>query len=347
MKNSEGVQICTTCRYLEHKEKEAAWKITKASLLNSLQYDSPLTASVAMEGEGEGISVKDAGTFSADPVTGKFVQTTKSEVLDPTASQWMAAPEGKRKVEIDEGDFTHCEFDGSEVTATNVDKEYVASDSGTNPWDLFGSSFKGSPNSLSSILSKMDSFAEVREYLPLFLKMDGNLGIHFEADIEVKEDTYRLILKGGSFAQDPEYGEMGTEPKGRYTITFDKNTFLSLDVDIYGESENLNEESNEKSVQSRVYSFVYSFDDTLYESTTFGEKPTPSGYAAGKIELEFEGDYLWKGAFHFARGFGKEKPPEGGDLLECRFSPTITCVLVEHGGIEPLTSSLRTRRSPS
>ena len=99
----------------------------------------------------------------------------------------MSAPEGKKKIEIDEDDFTLHEFDGSEGTATNVDKEYAFYDSGTNPWDLFVSSFRGSPNSLSSILSKMDSFAEIREYLPLFLKMDGNLGIHFDADIEVKK----------------------------------------------------------------------------------------------------------------------------------------------------------------
>ncbi len=297
VKNSEGIQVCTTCGYLENEEKEAAWKIMKASLLNSLQYDGPLTASVAMEGEEEGAMVKNAETFSADPVTGKFVQTSKTEVLDPTTSQWMSAPEGKKKVEIDEDDFTLYEFDGSEVTATNVDKEYAIYDSGTNPWDLFGGSFRGSPNSLSSILSKMDSFAEIREYLPLFLKMDGNLGIHFDADIEVKEDTYCLILKGSSFAQDPEYGKMGTESSGSYTITFDKNTFLSLGVDVYGKSENLNEEKNEKSVQSMAYSFAYSFDDTLYESTTFDEKPTPSGYASGKIDLEFEGGYLWKGAF--------------------------------------------------
>lgn len=98
----------------------------------------------------------------------------------------MSAPEGKKKIEIGEDDFTLHEFDGSEVTATNVDKEYAFYDSDTNPWDLFVSSFRGSPYSLSSILSKMDSFAEIREYLPLFLKMDGNLGIHFDADIEVK-----------------------------------------------------------------------------------------------------------------------------------------------------------------
>ena len=90
---------------------------------------------------------------------------------------------------------------------------------------------------------------------------------------------------------------MGTESSGGYTITFDKNTFLSLGVDVYGNSENLNEEKNEKSVQSTVYSFAYSFDDTFYESTTFDEKPTPSGYVSGKIDLEFEGGYLWKGAF--------------------------------------------------
>ena len=99
----------------------------------------------------------------------------------------MSAPEGKKKIEIGEDDFTLHEFDGSEVTATNVDKEHAFYDSDTNPWDLFVSSFRGSPNSLSSILSKMDSFAEIREYLPLFLKMDGNLGIHFDADIEVKK----------------------------------------------------------------------------------------------------------------------------------------------------------------
>lgn len=296
-KNSEGIRVCTTCGYLEHEEKEAAWKIMKASLLNSLKYDGPLTASVVIEGEEEGVSVKGAETFSTDPVTGKFIQTFQSEVYDPTTSQWMAAPEEKSKVEIDEDDFTLYEFDGSEVTATNVDKEYAVYYSGTNPWDLFGGSFRGSPNSLSSILSKMDSFAEIREYLPLFLKMDGNLGIHFEADIEAKEDTYRLLLNGSSFAQDPENGEMGTESKGGYTITFDKNTFLSLGVDIYGKSENLNEEKNEESKQSMVYSFAYSFDDALYESTTFDEKPTPSGYAPGKIDLEFEGGYLWKGAF--------------------------------------------------
>ena len=68
---------------------------------------------------------------------------------------------------------------------------------------------------------------------------------------------------------------MGTESSGGYTITFGKNTFLSLGVDVYGKSENLNEEKNEKSVQSTVYSFAYSFDDTFYESTTFDEKPTP------------------------------------------------------------------------
>lgn len=61
-----------------------------------------------------------------------------------------------------------------------------------------------------------------------------------------KKDTYRLILKGSSFAQDPEHGEMGTESSGGYTITFDKNTFLSLGVDVYGKSENLNEEKKRK-----------------------------------------------------------------------------------------------------
>lgn len=172
---------------MENEEKEVAWEIMKASLLNSLQYDGPLTVSVAMKGEEEGGMVKNVDTFSANPVTRKFVQTSKTEVLDPTTSQWMSAPEGKKKFEIDEDDFTLHEFDGSEVTATNVDKEYAFYDSGTNPWDLFVSSFRGSPNSLSSILSKMDSFAEIREYLPLFLKMDGNLGIHFGADIEVKK----------------------------------------------------------------------------------------------------------------------------------------------------------------
>ena len=155
----------------------------KASLLNSLQYDGPLTVSVAMKGEEEGAMVKNVETFSANPVTRKFVQTSKTKVLDPTTSRWTSAPEGKKKIEIDEDDFTLHEFDGSEGTATNVDKEYAFYDSGTNPWDLFVSS----PNSLSSILSKMDSFAEIREYLPLFLKMDGNLGIHFDADIEVKK----------------------------------------------------------------------------------------------------------------------------------------------------------------
>ena len=35
---------------------------------------------------------------------------------------------------------------------------------------------------------------------------------------------------------------MGTESSGGYTITFDKNKFLSLGVDVYGKSENLNEE---------------------------------------------------------------------------------------------------------
>ena len=54
---------------------------------------------------------------------------------------------------------------------------------------------------------------------------------------------------------------------------------------------------NEKSAQSTVYSFAYSFDDTFYESTTFDEKTTPSGYVSGKIDFEFEGGYLWKGAF--------------------------------------------------
>ena len=39
---------------------------------------------------------------------------------------------------------------------------------------------------------------------------------------------------------------MGTESSGGYTITFDKNTFLSLGVDVYGKSENLNEEKKRK-----------------------------------------------------------------------------------------------------
>ena len=39
---------------------------------------------------------------------------------------------------------------------------------------------------------------------------------------------------------------MGTESSGGYTITFDKNKFLSLGVDVYGKSENLNEEKKRK-----------------------------------------------------------------------------------------------------
>ena len=117
----------------------------KASLLNSLQYDGPLTVSVATKGEEEGGMVKNVETFSANPVTRKFVQTSKAKVLDPTTSQWTSAPEGKKKVEIDEDDFTLHEFDGSEGTATNVDKEYAFYDSGTNPWDLFVSSFRVRP----------------------------------------------------------------------------------------------------------------------------------------------------------------------------------------------------------
>ena len=104
MKNSKGIQACATCRYLENEEKEVAWEIMKASLLNSLQYDGPLTVSVATKGEEEGVMVKNVEKFSANPVTRKFVQTSKTEVLDPTTSQWTSAPEGKKKIEIDEDD---------------------------------------------------------------------------------------------------------------------------------------------------------------------------------------------------------------------------------------------------
>lgn len=69
----------------------------KASLLNSLQYDGPLTVSVAMKGEEEGVMVKNVETFPANPVTRKFVQTSKTEVLDPTTSQWTSALEGKKE----------------------------------------------------------------------------------------------------------------------------------------------------------------------------------------------------------------------------------------------------------
>ena len=69
----------------------------KASLLNSLQYDGPLTVSVATKGEEEGGMVKNVETFSANPVTRKFVQTSKAKVLDPTTSQWTSAPEGKKE----------------------------------------------------------------------------------------------------------------------------------------------------------------------------------------------------------------------------------------------------------
>lgn len=296
-KNSEGLQACTTCGYIEHEEQETAWKIIKTSLMNSLQYDGALTANVTMESQEGEDSLKANETFSTDPTSGKTVHVSKAEAFDPTTSKWVTANEEKSKVEVDEDDFVLYEFSGTDVTATNVDKEYAVSSTGTNPWDLFGSSFKGDVNSLSEILSKMDSFAELYEYLPSMLEMDEDMNLKFSADISTKDNFYILSLKGESFLQDFDYGEIGSESAGAYTFTFDKNTLLSLGVVSYTKSEHLNEKRNKESKENMVYSFTYSFDKALYESTTFETKPTPSGYAQGAIDLEFEGGYLWEGAF--------------------------------------------------
>lgn len=221
--------------------------------MNSLQYDGALTANVTMESQEGEDSLKANETFSTDPTSGKTVHVSKAETFDPTTSKWVTANEEKSKVEVDEDDFVLYEFSGTDVTATNVDKEYAVSSTGTNPWDLFGSSFKGDVNSLSEILSKMDSFAELYEYLPSMLEMDEDMNLKFSADISTKDNFYILSLKGESFLQDFDYGEIGSESAGAYTFTFDKNTLLSLGVVSYTKSEHLNEKRNKDSKESMVF----------------------------------------------------------------------------------------------
>ncbi len=294
--NSEGINSCSVCGYVENQAQEQVWKVIKSSLEKTANYNGAFTTILnadinVLEGKMKGSQI-----IAIDPNSGKYLDSMINKVYNPSTLSWMEVETSIEKVEIEGDKYTFYSFDGSAVEAKYADKYYGQYLKGTNPLNTFmEGSFNGGENSFVNILLKMESYSEINKFLPELFTLNTKSG-NFITKLEMKDNLYVFNFYTKDVRDNENEGVLIDHNKADYSLYFDKEKLVKAEIFVNMYAENFNGQG-QTITYNMAYDFKYSFDEELYNKQTFDAKPTPTEYLEGRANLIFAGGYEWQGPY--------------------------------------------------
>ena len=159
--NSEGINSCSVCGYVEYQEKDKLWKVIRNSLEKTIKYDGAYTTITTGEmNTSDGNMIASLST-TTDPNSGKYLFSSKTKMYDPSTSSWIDAEKDVKKVEIEEDKYIYYLLDEEGLSVKYTDKYYGQYAGGTNPLNSFmDGHFYGEDKKLFNVLQRVENYKE-------------------------------------------------------------------------------------------------------------------------------------------------------------------------------------------
>lgn len=294
--NSEGINSCSICGYVENQDKDKLWKVIKNSLEKTIKYDGAYTTVTTGEMNTTDGNMKASLITTTDPNSGKYLSSSITKMYDPTSSSWIDAEKDVKKVKIEEDKYIYYLLDGDGLSAQYTDKYYGQYAGGTNPLNSFmDGQFFGEDNKLFNVLQRVENYNELITKFPELYLLNSRIG-DFNIDLEMKDNLYVFNFNIRQIQSNESSGILVEHESMTYSIFFDEEKFVKSEIlmNTYGEDVSGDNESMIYKIHCDV---KYGFDEELYNQETFETKPTPSGYTNGRANLIFNDGFVWDGAY--------------------------------------------------